>query len=247
MKQEKNSQTAYQHNATSSVSSSDAKDHGWCDAINRMIDQRYAFLDSQYENHGYLFRGMSSGLFDALFAGEFWHYSDEDNGSSFEEELNVLLMSQDFSDALTVSELWNGSLDACIVIFKSDIFNQALTEKKAAMMATAEPGVVFKYPFLTEPLSLNSIDALIVSPDLFAAIENREEHDKLKELSDSKFKTLSTIINNLKTTGKCFSIETKNNQFERTYLEKILLEALKRRNIVGAEAIKSAFKPKRLV
>ena len=40
-----------------------------------MINQRYAFLAMQFEDNGFLFRGMSSGLFDALLDGKFWHWN----------------------------------------------------------------------------------------------------------------------------------------------------------------------------
>ena len=247
MKDQTNSQTAYQHNAHSTSIVVDANDHGWTDAINRMIDQRYAFLTMQYESSGYLFRGMSSGLFDALLEGEFWHYSEKKCDAHFEQDLDILLVSQDFSDAFTISKLWESRLDACIIIFKSDVFNQALSEKKAAMMATAEPGVIFKYPFLTQPLSLNDIECLIIPAGLLAAIENKKILSVFKELDESKFTSLSSLLNDLYMLEKLIIAENTDDNCQRRSLEKLLQDHLLKREIDGARAIYSDLKPIRMI
>ncbi len=247
MKDQTNSQTAYLHNAHSTSTVVDTSDHGWTDAINRMVDQRYAFLAMQYKSSGYLFRGMSSGFFEALLEGEFWNYSGRECDDNFEQELDILLVTQDFSDAFTVSKLWESRLDACIIIFKSDVFNQALYDKKAAIMATAEPGVVFKYPFLTQPLSLNDIDYLIVSENLLAAIENKKTLSAFKELNDSKFTSLSSLLNNLHMSGKLIIPECTDDNCQRTSFEKLLQDHLLTREIDGAHAIYSDLKPIRTI
>jgi hypothetical protein len=248
MKEQINSQTAYQHNAHSS-STLEANDHGWADAINRMIDQRYAFLALEYENSGYLFRGMSSGLFEALLDNKFWHYSGDDSGTHFEKELDILLLSQDFSDALTVSKLWKQKDDACIIVFRSEIFNQALKEKKAAIMATAEPGVVFKYPFLTQPLTLDDIEYLVVSIDLLKAIENGKKLSVFCDMDDVIVSRFTTLIVNIHAMGKLLAPEyVKDNSPHhscRTVLEKTLIEYLLKREVVGAKATNSNIKPTR--
>lgn len=247
MKEQPNSQTAYQHNAHSSSTVEQVNDHGWADAINRMIDQRYAFLALKYENDGYLFRGMRSGFFDALFDNEFWHYSGEDSGNHFEKELDVLLLSQDFSDAFTVSKLWEQKLDACIIIFKSEIFNKALNEKKAAMMATAEPGVVFKYPFLSYPLALEEIDYLVVSTDLLNAITNQNSLAAFDIRDDSKFNKLFTLVSELYSAGKLLFLDNTKENYHRSSFEQALKAYLSKRNIVGAKTINSDIKPVRKI
>lgn len=248
MKEKPNSQTAYQHNAHSLSSSEiEVNDHGWVKAINRMIDQRYAFLALKYETNGYLFRGMSSGLFSALLDKQFWHYSGEESGSHFEKELDVLLVSQDFSDALTVSKLWEQKLDACILVLRSEIFNQALAEKKAAMMATAEPGVVFKYPFLTQPLTLDDVEHIIVSVDLLDVIQNKKNADVFNEMDEPAFSQLSLLITEMHDTGRLLITEGTKEDCKRSNLEQVLIKNLSKRNIAGAKAINSDIKPKRKV
>jgi hypothetical protein len=248
MKQQPNSQTAYQYNAHSS-SSAEVNDHGWADAVNRMIDQRYAFLALEYENNAYLFRGMSSGLFDTLLDNRFWHYSGDDSGTHFEKELDILLLSQDLSDALTISKLWEQKDDACIIVFRSEIFNQALKKKKAAMLATAEPGVVFKYPFLTQPLTLDDIEYLIISTNLLDAIENGKKSGAFNKMDDSKFSRFTSVVANIQAMDKLLVPEyTKENVpclISRSDLEKALIECLLKREVTGAKVINSNIKPTR--
>lgn len=235
-----NSQTAYQHNSHSSVSNTPVKEHGWSDAINRMIEQRYAFLDLQYEDDGYLFRGMSCGLYEALLDNKFWHYPGDDRGCHFEKELNVLLVSQDFSDAFTVSSLWEQSSDACILIFKSKIFNTELNNKNAAMMATAEPGVVFKYPFLCDPLTLQNISYLIVSAKLLDKIFNQKE---VKDLNYSIINRLSKIINELQIRDKLIIFDSVEQISGRSSIERMLQKKMSEKSVSGAKTVKSELKP----
>jgi hypothetical protein len=242
-KNQPGNQTAYQHNAHSSVSNTHAKDHGWSNAINRMIDQRYAFLALKYENEGYLFRGMSSGLFEALLKNIFWHYASDDRGSHFEKELDVLLLSQDFSDAFTIAKLWEQKLDACILIFKSEIFNNALIENKAAMMATAEPGVVFKYPFLTESLTIDDIDYLIVSSSVLDIINDREKSEALNGVKGLDFTRLSSIFSDLNYSGKLIFTDVNTEKNKRSILEKNTMAGLLDRAIISAQIVTSIIKP----
>ena len=237
-KNQQNSQTAYEYNAHSSVSDEQVKDHGWSDAINRMIDQRYAFLDMQYEEGAYLFRGMSEGLFDALLINQFWHYNGNDRGNVFEKEQNILLVSQDFSDAYTVSKMWEQQRDACILIIKSDQFNYALSEKNAAMMATAEPGVVFKYPFFSNPFTLQDIEFLVITGKVLDDIKINSSG-----LDDVSFKKLVTIIDDIQALGKLIVCSSSNEEVERSQFEKLIIENLSDKGITGANVIKSDLKP----
>jgi len=247
MKQKPDKQTAYQHNAHSISFASEANDHGWAKAINRMIEQRYAFLALEYENDGYLFRGMSSGLFEALLDDHFWHYSGEDSGNQFEKDLDVLLLTQDFSDAFTVSKLWEQKPDACIIIFRSEIFNNALNDRKAAMMATAEPGVVFKYPFLSHALTSENIEYLVVSADLLNVHDNREKINTFKEMDSSKFNKLTTIATKLYAAGKIIVAEYSKENVRRSSLEKVFMDELLKRAVFGAKAINTDIKPTRRI
>lgn len=239
-KKQLNSQTAYEHNSHGSVSEAPVKNHGWSCAINRMIDQRYAFLGLQYKEDGYLFRGMSMGLSDAVSNNQFWHCAGDEHGNSLEQELDVLFVSQDLSDALTVSRLWETQWDACIVIFKSNIFNNALINKNAAMMATAEPGVIFKYPFLCQALSLSDIENIIVSTQFLAKLSDENVLRKFDKAEHARF--LSNF-NQLQNENKIIQVDIKLLGFERTAVEKEILRTLSKMKIEGAKTIKSDLKP----
>lgn len=239
-KKQLNSQTAYEHNAHGSVSDAQLKKHGWSVEINRMIEQRYAFLGLQYEENGYLFRGMGTALLDAILSGQFWHYAGDDRGNHLEQELGILFVSQDFSDALTVSRLWETQSDACIVIFKSKIFNNALTNKNAAMMATAEPGVIFKYPFLCHALSLSDIDNIIVSSEFLAKLS---DNDILRKFDKTEHARLLSSFNQLQNENKIIQVDIKSLGFERTAVEKEVLRSLFKMKIEGAKTVKSDLKP----
>jgi hypothetical protein len=245
MSEKEKSQTAYQYNSYSSSSLTEV-DHGWSNAINRMIDQRYAFLALQYESDGYLFRGMSCGLFNALLENQFWHYAADDRGSNFEKDLDVLLVSQDFSDAFTISKTWEQKIDACIIVFKSDVFNNALKEKKAAMMATAEPGVVFKYPFFSRPLKIEEIEYLIVSPFILDIINNNESVILNSVMKDIDLSSLVLLLTELYNAGKLLFLEDKLENNDRGILEKYLTDKLQEKSIIGAKTLMSSMKPTRI-
>ena len=168
-------QTAYPYNAVAPSGCRAVHAPGWPPAIRRMLEQRYAFLPLQYDGTGYLFRGMRRGLGAALLNDRFWHFAADTAVDTavgrLEQELDVLFCSQDLSDALSVARLWEDAADAAILVFRSALFNAALRRQQAAMMATAEPGVIFKYPLLTFPLTARDIACLIVTPAFSASLD----------------------------------------------------------------------------
>lgn len=164
-------QTAYQYDAAGPSGRRPVRAPGWSPAIGRMLEQGYAFLPLQYDQTGYLFRGMRRGLRWALLNNRFWHFDTEAGAGRLEQGLDVLFCSQDLSDALGVARLREDSADAVILVFRSALFNAALKRKQAAMMATAEPGLIFKYPLLTFPLTVRDMACLIVTPAFSASLD----------------------------------------------------------------------------
>ncbi len=230
-------QTAYPYNATVAGTPRHTHDHGWARAINRMIDQRYAFLNLQYDGTGYLFRGMRQGLAKALLNNHFWHYQAEHGTARLEQELNVLFCSQDLSDALALSRLWDNRSDAGILIFNSALFNNALRKRQAAMMATAEPGVVFKYPLLTSSFSLDDIAFLVVTPHFvenYVASGGRERN------------RLAHKTSTLETAGRLIMPESRTgSQNQRQFVAQSIENELSKRNISAAQIVTSPYKPSR--
>lgn len=171
MQDDSGRQTAYPYDSAAPSGRRPVHAPGWPPVIGRMLEQGYAFLPLQYDQTGYLFRGMRRGLRAALLNNRFWHFATEAGAGRLEQGLDVLFCSQDLSDALGVARLREDSADAVILVFRSALFNAALKRKQAAMMATAEPGLIFKYPLLTFPLTVRDMACLIVTPAFSASLD----------------------------------------------------------------------------
>ena len=92
------------------------------------------------------------------------------------------------------------------------------------MMATAEPGMVFKYPFLTRPLTLEDIELLVISNATLI---------KLNECAraipaDSLF------------------VLDPEQYADRGIVERCIADEMNRRNLVPAMTVPTAVKPARL-
>lgn len=136
---------------------------GWAEEIQALIRQGYCFLDATYEPTGVLFRGVGSGVAAWLEAGDGGPQADVSGRSDFERQLGVMFCSQDASDALAVSRLWE-ERDAAVLVFEAGVFVREWLAKRAAVMAFAEAGVVFRYPFFSRPLRLQDV-LLVIRPE----------------------------------------------------------------------------------
>lgn len=159
-------QTAYASDCQSRVESA-CRLTGWDPKITRLFDLGQRFLGCEYSEPGWLYRGGASGLKEVLKHGELGHFDGEKSVTRLEHELGIYLVSQDFSDAYSVARFWEAGRGAYIAVFQSRFFNRELYAGRAAVLGFAEPGVVFKYPFLTHPVKLSDINFLIVSPEDF--------------------------------------------------------------------------------
>lgn len=142
----------------------------WAQAIDRLLAARYPFHPCRYDNDGFLFRGLAGGLHAALAAGCFGHGESSHRMSEVERIMGVYFVSGELSDALTLTALHENPADAAILVFRSRVFNRRLDACAAAVLAIGDSGVVFRYPFLTEPLAPEDIDRLLVSPAIREAL-----------------------------------------------------------------------------
>lgn len=240
MNKSNSSQTAYAHNSVSDIDASTYRDHGWAETINRMIGKRYSFLPEQYRPGQYLFRGMSGGLLQAVLTGSFWHFDSSMHVASFEQEENILCVSQDFSDAYSVARLWEHPPEAGILIIKSQVFNDRLSERSAAMLATAEPGVLFRYPFFTVPLQLNDVEKIIVSPSLLTAVTNNQLTSVSNDFTANEIGLVRERLQELASSNTllgCAEIR------ERAGLEQQLTELLVEQGMTAASITRSELMP----
>ena len=152
--------------------------------IKALLETDYAFLPISYRSPGFLFRGLESGLNEGVANGEFGINQGSHSLAALERELGVLLVSADFSDALTVSRIWESNSDAGILVIAAEIFGAYYEQHKAATLGFAEPGVVFKYPFFTDNLFLDEIAYLIVCQNQGKVLKNSFE-EKNSPISSS--------------------------------------------------------------
>ncbi len=96
-----------------------------------------------------------------------------------EKELDIFFLSHELSDALSISKLWQKNNDSAILVLPSSYFIQALKFHEAAMMGFAEPGFVFHYPCLVNPLRLADLAYVIVHPNKFKNILEAGTHANL--------------------------------------------------------------------
>ncbi len=214
--------TAYESNTRKHVHDSSPIKSGWAPAIDDLLKQDHCFLGFKYSDNGILFRGMSSGLLNAIRANVFGLYKDAKPHAELEQKLKVHFVSHELSDAITTARLWEDVDDAGIVVLSSQLFNQCYDEKRAAMMAFAEPGFVFKYPFFVDAIPLELIECLLV---------NYKTYEKLKsELEESKF---SSFEKNILILNDSESASTQTN-FTRADFEYGIKQIILRRDYQAA-------------
>jgi hypothetical protein len=156
------SQTAYAYDARALPEKCSIKT-GWATEIDGLLKQGYGFVGATFTTGGVLFRGMSSGVEAAIAAGVCGHFIDRSPQRQLEQQIGVFFCSQDLSDALTVARMWENP-DSAIMVFASDLFRREWAAKQAAVMAFAEAGIIFRYPFLLRPFGLDELRLLIRSP-----------------------------------------------------------------------------------
>jgi hypothetical protein len=136
---------------------------GWQEKIDELLSLDHSFLGFRYGDAGVLFRGLRSGLAANLASGRWLPSADPGPLGCLERQLGVFLLSHDLSDALTVARLWEGHAEGGVMIFSAAEFNSRWRNAAAAMLGFAEPGVVFKYPFLVEALPMDAVGTIVVA------------------------------------------------------------------------------------
>ena len=191
--------------------------------IRKLLHDDFAFLPISYRNPGFLFRGLEVGLSDACTTGYFALNRGAHSLAHLERELNVILVSADFSDAFSVTRIWEAHEDAVIMALPADYFWVRYQQHQAATLGFAEPGVVFKYPFLCEAIALQDIACFIIGPHHAAKLTNA-----LVRLTD---KTSGDLCQRL------IVVDDDCANLSRQALEQYLENRLQERQIVGAVPI----------
>lgn len=191
----------------------------------------------RYRGDGYLFRGMSSGLGAAIVSDLFGFYEDAGPLCNLERELGVYLFSHELSDAFSVSRLWQTGVDNAVLVFHSEHFDSAWRNRRAAFLGFAEPGVVFKYPFLVEPLQWEQLAYVIVHPATHARLEQLLQDDKPSE----EQKSLRRALKRYREMGIYRKIVAPSlpatEGVERKEMEDALNDLLASRHIAAAQPV----------
>lgn len=236
-------QTAYS-NQRKARSKSGNRIAGWDPKIANLFNLGHNFLGFEYSEPGWLYRGGASGLNKVLTTGEFGYFDAEQSVVHLEKELEIYLTTQDFSDAYSLARFWEGTRGSYIAVYKSSCFNRQLHAGKAAVLGFAEPGVVFKYPFVTQPLTLSDIDYLVVSPADYECLDSMPSKG-LIESSDNREVEARVEMNlaRIKSKVLCPDIDPPKAN-HRGLFEKALLTLFETHGVKSAVAIPSSQFPK---
>jgi hypothetical protein len=176
MSEERNSSnalnTAYAYNTRPGSHRRESRS-GWHEKIDELLALDHCFLGYRYSDTGVLFRGVQRGLAATLDAGCWLPSPDPGPLGSLERELGVYLLSHDLSDALTIARLWECPADAAVLVFSAAEFHSRWMQAAAAMLGFAEPGVVFKYPFLVEALPIHAVSTIVVPTQYRGTVDPR--------------------------------------------------------------------------
>lgn len=136
----------------------------WHPGIERLVREGYAFMPGGYVGPGCLYRGLSVDLQTSLTSRQFGISHGAHSLEALEREAQVVFVSQDLSDALSVSRMWEQPESAAILVIDARAFAAAHARGEAAVLAFADPGVVFRYPFFATAIALDWVRAVIVHP-----------------------------------------------------------------------------------
>ena len=221
--------TAYASNTRKQPECQSVNAHGWHPKINHLLDHDYSFMPVRYSENAILFRAMSSGLMASIKQGKFASYSDEKPHSALERKTDVFFLSHELSDANTIARLWESSEDAAILTINSSYFNEHYLGKTAATLAFSEPGFVFRYPFLTEPVDIVNIQNIFI---------NKMTAGKLhRDLTAGEYRRIQTKL-------EILGEHTVNQRHE---VESSIKQILNTGKIQIAEPVMADFMPTKIV
>ena len=135
----------------------------WSPIINSLLAAGYSFMPCRFSDDGWLFRGLQSGLDHGCGTGSFGYFDGNDEMAGVEQAMGVYFLTNELSDAMTVSRLYDSPPDGGIVALHASVFNQSLDDGRAAVLAVGDGGIVFRYPFLTAPLEMTDIARVFVT------------------------------------------------------------------------------------
>ena len=130
----------------------------------------HVLSDVRFRNEGVLFRGIVPLTPRMLADGELAFNGPAHSLCALDQDLNVLLVSNEFSDAVTVARPYLATRDAAVAVVPVSAFSWRADAGEAGVLSFAEPGVVFRYPFLARPVTFAECACLFVHEAFLARL-----------------------------------------------------------------------------
>ena len=211
--------TAYESNTRSVNRKLSPQSSEWHAKIRDLISQDYSFLPLTYSDTGVLYRGYSCGLLQAIKSDLFEKFNSDNPHSALEAELDVYFLSHELSDALTIARLWEQTEDACLLCLPGNLFNNRHQAKAAAVMAFSEPGFVFNYPFITEPIDIQNVMIIFINHATYASL--------IESLPEDIFATIRPLLHimdkNISQAGRASVENYISNYFNNNHIQSATL------------------------
>lgn len=131
----------------------------------------FPFHRETYAGSGFLFRGINGDLPTGAAQGAFGQNQGPGAPARLERELGVLWCSANPADAVGATGLWEEHREAGVAVFPAATFAAEQEAGRAGILAYAEGGMIFRYPFLAGPLPLDWVTRLLVPAHVAATLE----------------------------------------------------------------------------
>lgn len=152
--------TAYAHNTRASRPMRDRPAGASTRA--RLEAADHVVANVGFTGEGVLYRGIVPFTTLGIVSGELTPNGRSHSLCVLENELGVLLVSNELSDAVTVARPFVAGRDAAIAIIPAGAFAWRAAAGEAGVLSFAEPGVVFRYPFLAQSVQFSELVSVFV-------------------------------------------------------------------------------------
>jgi hypothetical protein len=137
---------------------------GWDPAIASLHRAGHSFLPCAFSEDGYLYRAIATDARARIAQGSVG-FSEFVPGQ-LETTYQISFVTHQLSDAITVIRDGRTTSDWCIGVLPAQSFNAAWANGRAAFLAFAEAGHVFRYPIMVGALSISEFAKVLTSQDV---------------------------------------------------------------------------------
>ena len=164
--------TAYAHNTRPRLSGRFSRPSART-LVDRLKQRDYSFHPSSFSDSGVLFRAIVPFTPGVLSENTVPYNPGKHSLFALERELGALLFSNELSDAISLARLDRRGCNAAIAVFSVSSFHARARRAAAGVLAFAEPGFVFRYPFLAPPFAAAEAQVILVHRDMLRRLRCR--------------------------------------------------------------------------